>query len=72
MQSKRDPKIPSILMVLAYSKRWDKFDDVHIDNFLTKTSYEFDSFWCPSTGKKRIVKEINSSDIHKDAPNLLV
>src|SRR5574344_80348 len=62
--------IPSILMVSAYSKDEINLDDVHIDNFLTKPVTSSTLFDALAQVKKGIVKEINSSDIHKDAPNL--
>lgn len=62
--------IPSILMVSAYSKDEINLDDVHIDNFLTKPVTSSTLFDALAEVKKGIVKEINSSDIHKDAPNL--
>src|SRR5574344_468462 len=62
--------IPSILMVSAYSKDEINLDDVHIDNFLTKPVTSSTLFDALAQIKKGIVKEINSSDIHKDAPNL--
>lgn len=61
---------PSILMVSAYSKDEINLDDVHIDNFLTKPITSSTLFDALAQIKKGIVKEINSSDIHKDAPNL--
>ncbi|MGJ0301915.1 response regulator [Aliarcobacter cryaerophilus] len=61
---------PSILMVSAYSKDEINLDDVHIDNFLTKPVTSSTLFDALAQVKKGIVKEINSSDIHKDAPNL--
>lgn len=62
--------VPSILMVSAYSKDEINLDDVHIDNFLTKPITSSTLFDALAQVKKGIVKEINSSDIHKDAPNL--
>src|SRR5574344_1074194 len=62
--------VPSILMVSAYSKDEINLDDVHIDNFLTKPVTSSTLFDALAQIKKEIVKEINSSDIHKDAPNL--
>ncbi|WP_066404574.1 response regulator [Aliarcobacter cryaerophilus] len=62
--------VPSILMVSAYSKDEINLDDVHIDNFLTKPVTSSTLFDALAQVKKGIVKEINSSDIHKDAPNL--
>ena len=62
--------IPSILMVSAYSKDEINLDDVHIDNFLTKPVTSSTLFDALAQIKKGIVKEVNSSDIHKDAPNL--
>lgn len=62
--------VPSILMVSAYSKDEINLDDVHIDNFLTKPVTSLTLFDALAQVKKGIVKEINSSDIHKDAPNL--
>ncbi|MDN5103026.1 response regulator [Aliarcobacter butzleri] len=62
--------IPSILMVSAYSKDEINLDDVHIDNFLTKPVTSSTLFDALAQIKKGIVKEINSSDIHKGAPNL--
>ncbi|MCT7484225.1 response regulator [Aliarcobacter cryaerophilus] len=62
--------IPSILMVSAYSKDEINLDDIHIDNFLTKPVTSSTLFDALAQIKKGIVKEVNSSDIHKDAPNL--
>ncbi|MGJ0362497.1 response regulator [Aliarcobacter cryaerophilus] len=62
--------VPSILMVSAYSKDEINLDDVHIDNFLTKPVTSSTLFDALAQVKKGIVKEVNSSDIHKDAPNL--
>lgn len=57
-------------MVSAYSKDEINLDDVHIDNFLTKPVTSSTLFDALAQIKKGIVKEINSSDIHKGAPNL--